>query len=637
MRRILWLPLVLLAAPVFAQSPIAYHVTFPEPEHHYLQVEATFADLGTAPLKAFISRSSPGRYAVHEFAKNVFWFEAYNGKGQKLAAVRPNPYEWDVAAHDGTVRIVYKVYGDLVDGTYLAVDTSHAHMNMPATFMFGLGLENRPMRVTFTPPPGRSWKVGTQLYPTNDPWTFTAPNLQYFMDSPTELSDFVMSGFSLPNADGRPANFRIVAHTDASQADVDDLAKMVERLAREEMAVFGEFPPYEPGAYTFLLDYWSWDGGDGMEHRNSTFISDAGDGPLKTPQGRQGALNSISHEFFHNWNVERIRPAGLEPFDFTRANVTCCLWLAEGFTQYYGPLLLTRAGFGRGGLPANPNAVINGAGRAVRSAVQMSEYAPFSDAARSVDPTDASRTFISYYTYGAVLALGLDLSLRETSNSRTTLDDFMKLLWQRHGKPAAPQPGLVAKPYDLKDLRDLLAELTANRAFADQFFDKYVEGRDVLDYAKLLEPAGFQLRPSAPDRGWLGNLRVQVAGQSLGRGGRGRGGVPAATPAPDAGAQPIVIVDVVPIGTPAYNAGLDQGDTITAIDGQPASPAAWSAIGSRKPGETITLAVTRRDGSPATLKVVLSADPAVQAVDLGTSMTPAQKAFREAWLGTRVK
>jgi len=225
------------------------------------------------------------------------------------------------------------------------------------------------------------------------------------------------------------------------------------------------------------------------------------------------------------------------------------------------------------------------------------------------------------------------------SGGKTSLDDFMKLLWQRHGKPGGPQPGLVAKPYSLKDLRDLLAELST-RTFADQFFDKYVEGREVLDYAALLEPAGFQLRPSAPDRGWLGNVRVQIAGQANatgrgGRGGRAQGAAPDPNAAPDTAPQPLVILDVVPLGTPAYDAGLDQSDTVTAIDGQPASPSAWSGIGSRKPGDTVTLAVTRRDGSQATLKVTLKADPALQVVDMGNSMTPAQKAVREAWLGGR--
>src|SRR5258708_28219355 len=124
-----------------------------------------------------------------------------------------------------------------------------------------------------------------------------------------------------------------------------------------------------------------------MEPRNSTFISGSRTS-LKTPEGRSQALGTISHEYFHNWNIERIRPVGLEPFDFSRANITCCLWLAEGFTQYYGPLLLKRAGLSENGPTNAPNQVINSSGRLVRSAVEMSEWAAFRGAARSVDPTD---------------------------------------------------------------------------------------------------------------------------------------------------------------------------------------------------------------------------------------------------------
>src|SRR6516162_8568257 len=350
------------------QSPILYKVTFPEPEHHWMQVEMTFANLGAKPLDLRMSRSSPGRYAVAEFAKNVFSAEAYNGKGQKLAYTRSDVDIWHVAGHDGTVRFVYKIFGDYPNGTFFGIDATHAHLQMPATFMWGVGHDNQPMRITFTAPSESKWKIGTQLYTTSDPNTFTAPNLQYFMDSPVELSDFLTSTFTVPNADRTSSTFRLVVHADASQADVDELAKMVERLVREQMTVFGEFPKYEPGNYTFLLDYVPWGVGDGMEHRNSTSISNPRLS-LKTPQGRQQALGTISHEFFHNWNMERIRSAGLEPFDFTRENVTCCLWVGEGFTQYYGPLFLTRAGLqdGSPGILSAAVAVMNTSGRAVRS------------------------------------------------------------------------------------------------------------------------------------------------------------------------------------------------------------------------------------------------------------------------------
>jgi len=609
--------LLVVAASAWAQppAPITYRVTFPEPEHHWMQVEITFAGLGTAPLKARMSRSSPGRYAVHEFAKNVFWVEAFNGAGRKLSYTRPDVDGWDVAGHDGTVRVVYKIFGDYADGTYMAVDTTHAHLNMPAAFMWAAGLEARPMRITFVPPAGSNWRVGTQLFTTNDAFTFTAPNLQYFMDSPTELSDFVLSSFTVPNTDGTPAQFRLVVHSDATQEDVDELAKAVQRLVREQMAVFGEFPKFEPGYYTFLLDYVRWGAGDGMEHRNSTSISSPGLS-LRTANGRRNALGTISHEFFHTWNVERIRPVGLEPFDFTRENITCCLWLAEGFTQYYGPLLVTRAGLGQGAPTGAATAVINGSGRLVRSAVQMSEQAAFADAGVANDSVDRGRTFISYYTYGAAIALGLDLSLRNMTGGKVTLDDYMRILWQRHGKSADARPGYVGRPYSLRDLRDVLAELTGNKVFAEEFFDKYIEGRDVVDYAALLAPAGYVVRPANPDGGWIGPVSAQEGG----------GG--------------ITITSLTVFATPAYDAGLDTGDVVTTIAGEPATAAGWNALRQRKPGDAVPVTIRRRDGKTENRTLVIKSDPTVRIDSVettGSELTAAHRAFREAWLGTRVR
>ncbi len=613
----MWLLVVFVPAVPWAQpAPIAYQVTFPEPQHHWMQIEMTVTGLGGAPLRARMSRSSPGRYAVHEFAKNIFALDAFDGAGKKLPYTHTDVDEWQVGGHDGTVKVVYRIFGDLADGTYFGVDTTHAHMNMPAAFMWVSGLENRAIRVTFVPPDGTSWEVGTQLFPTADPYTFTAPNLQYFMDSPTEVSAFIQSAFSVTGPDGVPAQFRLVVHADVSQGDVDELAKLVQRLVREEAAVYGEFPKFEPGYYTFLLDYSAWTAGDGMEHRNSTLITDP-DIRLRTTEGRRAALDTIAHEFFHAWNVERIRPVGLEPFDLTKENITCCLWLAEGFTQYYGVLLQDRAGFGQmgpvAGLGGYATAVMRGSARRLRSAVQMSEYAPFADAATSIDPTDSNRTFISYYTYGAAIALGLDLSIRDKTAGAASLDDYMRLLWQRFGKSAEMRAGYVGRPYSLKDLRDTLAEVVKDKAFADDFFDRFIEGHDVADYARLLERAGYTVHPRNPDVGWAGSVQLRT----------------------DSGG--LQIMAPVPFDTPAYDAGLDLDDVIATIDGQPATEAAWAALSRRKPGDAVPLTIRRRDGKVVQRTLTLKSDPAMTIDDLAGAMSAEQKAFRDAWLGSRAR
>lgn len=591
-------------------QPVLYRVSFPEAVHHVADVEVIFHGLGTGPLRAVMSRSSAGRYALHEFAKNVYDVQATDDRGRNLTVTRPDPYEWDVRSHGATVRMAYKVFGDLVDGTYLAVDTTHAHMNMPATFMWALGLEDRPVRIAFVPPAGSTWKPATQLFPTSDPLTFTAPNLQYFFDSPTELSDYALRQFSVKNPDGKTFTVRAAVHSDATSQQVDEYASGLEKIVNEEAAVFGEFPEYEPGTYTFIADYLAYDGRDGMEHRNSTIVT--GSGGLPT------ALSTASHEFFHCWNVRRIRPQGLEPFDFGRANMTDSLWVAEGFTQYYGQLTLARTGLAPvsdiiRGFGQMINAVVNGSGRRFRSPIEMSRMAPFVDAARSVDPTNFTTTFISYYTDGGAVALGLDLTLRERTNGRITLDSFMREMWTVYGKPGGPAPGLVAKPYPVTGVRDRLADVTGDRAFADDFYNRYMAGRDVVDYAALLERAGVTVRKRTPGRAWAGDLRADASGTHIG-------------------------VLVAP-GTPAYDAGLDESDQITSVDDAAVTSLEQfaSIVASHKPGDTITVGFTRR-GGPATATLTLKEDPALEAVlveDAGGSPTPDQTAFRAAWLGSQ--
>jgi predicted metalloprotease with PDZ domain len=602
------------AAVAQGAPPVSYRVSFEGAAHHWVEVDVTFAGLDPAPLRARMSRSSPGRYASHDFAKNVFHAAAFDGANRPLTIARPEADEWRVAGHDGTVRLVYRIFGDHADGTYMGVDTTHAHLNMPATFMWAAGLEMRPIRVTFAPPPGSNWQVGTQLFPTANAFTFTAPNLQYFMDSPTELADLRAGTFQVADRTGRPATFRVLVHGDGSQADVDALVGLVQRVVAEHVALFREFPAFEPGHYTFLLDLVPWAHADAMEHRNSTVVSIPGLS-LRTEESRRVALPAISHEFFHVWNVERIRPADLEPFDFTRANVSCCLWLAEGFTEYYGALLLVRAGLSDDLSLDAVRTVVNGSGRLVRSPVEMSQYAPFADAAVANDATDRARSFISYYTYGEAIALALDLALRSRTDGARSLDDYMRALWQAYGRPADPRAGYVRRPYTLGDLRDTLAEVAQDRAFADEFFDRHVEGRQAPDYERLLAYAGFAVQPFAPGRGWVGDVALR----------EGRGGLEVGVGRPGA-------TSLVPFGTPLYDAGVDAGDLIVRIDGRPATMALWTSIAGRPPGDRIVLLVRRRDGQEISTPVEVRLDPRVVVAPVG-ALTPAQRAFRDAWLG----
>jgi predicted metalloprotease with PDZ domain len=503
-----------------AQSATVYRLSFADREQKVLQVEATFTSIPEGPLQLRISRSSPGRYALHEFAKFVSDVRAVDGAGRPLPISRPDANGWDVNGHAGEVRVSYRVFGDRVNGTYLAVDRTHAHINMPAAIMWARGFDQRPISIRFEPPPGASWRVATQLMPGRDPLTFTAPNLQYLMDSPTELSAFALRTFTVSD-DGRTPVFRVAAHHTGTDADLDAFVRDVETIVRESRYVFGEYPAFETNTYTFIADYLPGNDGDAMEHRNSTMLTSSR--PLSA--GRAGHLESVSHEFCHAWNVERIRPASLEPFNFDDANASGELWMAEGFCNYYGALVLRRSGlmsvrdYARG-IGAAVSEVITSPGRRLRSAVDMSRLAPFVDGAKAVDPSILRDGYISYYTWGEALGVGLDLTLRERSDGRVTLDDYMRALWATFGRSAARRPGYVESPYTNADLERTLAEVSGDAAFAADFFKRYVEGRDVVEYSRLLARAGFVLRPVAAGAGPAGSGGFEVvlaedAGQPL--------------------------------------------------------------------------------------------------------------------------
>jgi predicted metalloprotease with PDZ domain len=588
--------------------PIRYRFSFPELSHRWMQVEATFPGVTQPTLELRMSRSSPGRYSLHDFAKNVYDVHAFAADGRELDADRPDPYGWNVTGFGGSVTVKYKVYGDRVDGTYLAIDETHAHINMPAAIMWAHGLEDRASTLIFDQPPGLRWHVASQLH--GGGLELTAPNLQYLMDSPVEFGTGSIREFKVGDR-----SFRVSLHHTGTESELDAFVKDVEKIVRQEREVYGEFPDYEPGTYTFLADYLPYADGDGMEHRNSTVMTASG--ALRDKHAR--VLDTVAHEFFHCWNVERIRPKGLEPFDFDRANITDSLWLAEGFTQYYGPLTLQRAKLTD--LPATlhsiaelVNSVALSPAHLVRSAADMSRMAPFIDGGRTVDPTNWSITVTSYYPFGGAIALALDLSLRDRSNSDRSLDDYMRAMWRKYGKPGGSREGYVDHPYTIADAEATLAEVSGDSAFAREFFARYILGHDVADYGRLLARAGLTLRKRDAGRAWIGDLRFEDA--------------------------PLKVSTLVAPGWPVYAAGLEQDDVLQRLDGQKLVAAADvdAVLHRHQPGDRVELAFTDRTGAVRVAAVTLAADPRLEVVaaeSAGGTVPSAEKTFRERWLGGR--
>jgi predicted metalloprotease with PDZ domain len=588
-----------------------------------MQVEVTFTELPSAPLQVRMSRTSPGRYALHEFAKNVFDVQARDGKGNPLTPTRPNLHQWDVSGHDGTIVMTYRIFGDRIDGTYLAIDTTHAHINIPAALMWARALQNRPARVQFEQPTGRTWRISTQLYPTSDPLTFTAPNFYYLMDSPIEFGDHTLKTFSVESPAGageRKPTFRIALHHDGTAAEADSFAQDVERIVRETAAVFGEFPRFENDTYTFLSDYLPWANGDGMEHRNSTVLSNPG--ALRNPSQRLGILGTVAHEFFHAWNMERIRSRDLEPFDFDAAEVSSELWFGEGVTSYYDTLIMERSGLSRleqtlNSFAGTIDAVTLSPGRQIRSAEDMSRLAPFVDAASAIDRTAWDNTYISYYTFGEAIGLALDLALRDRSEGRTSLDTYMRALWSRHGRPGQKDPGIVATPYTTADLEAVLAEVSGDATFARSFFARFIQGHDLADYGALLARAGLVLRKRNPGAAYFtGKQHLTFEG----------GGARVASP--------------VPFGSWLYKAGVERDDLIVSIDNVNVTnrTAIDQVLRKHKPGDQVEIRFVRRGGETLNGTLVLEEDPYQEIVPTeaaGGTLSDAQKQFREGWLGTR--
>lgn len=588
---------------------IRYDVRFPNAEHNEAEITLTMENLLPGPITISMSRSSPGRYALHEFAKNVYNVSAVDGKDDTLEIQRSDLHNWTVSRHDGTIKFKYTLYGRHADGTYVGINEQHAHLNMPAAFAWVQDLPNTPIEVRFYPPEGTDWKVATQLESLNTPNTFRAPNYYYFLDSPTELSNFTMTEWEAPG-DTTTQIVRLAVHHNGTKQQVDRYTEMAQKVVAEEVAVYGEPASYDNRVYTFIADYLPYVYGDGMEHRNSTILTS------KTPLEGDGALQNLytlSHEFFHSWNVERIRPASLEPFNFMEANMSDALWFAEGFTSYYDDLIIRRAGIISDQKYANDwagtlNYVLNSAGNQYYNPIEMSRQAPFVDAARSVDAQNRSNTFISYYSWGAVLGLSLDLELR-TTFADVTLDDYMRQMWKKYGK--------TEEPYTISNLEETLAEVTDSTQFAEEFFDKHIYHGQHVDLKPLLARAGFALQKAHPKQAVISFGSAKINYEK---------GEP-------------TISGNTRIGSPLYKAGLDVDDVILSIGGQEINNARdmQRLLAAHKPGDELAIRY-RSLGKDYEGKLTLAEDPSLEVVPFeqgGKELTKEMKTFRQKWLGSK--
>lgn len=589
MKKLLHLLLTLTLSNAIGQTAVEYNFKFHKASSNEAEIEIYFSDIPNDSLLITMSRSSPGRYALHEFVKNVYNVKAFDSKGNLLQTVRPNPYDWIIPAHDGGVKITYTLFANHADGTYSDISESHAHLNIPATLLYAPELQDREQRLNFSLRDDLNWRVATQLKKENDS-TFTAPNLYYLMDSPVEISDHKVKSFTIDSPEGEQT-IRFALHDNSSEETFNEYFEDVRKIVLEEIAVFGQAPRYDFGEYTFLACYLPSVHGDGMEHRNSTVVTSTRE--LETPQGKRN-LGTVAHEFFHAWNVERLRPKSLEPFDFKNANMSGELWFAEGFTSYYTNLILKRAGImdEQGYLQSiTPtfNYVWNSPGREYFNPVEMSYQAPFVDAATSVDPVNRGNTFISYYSYGHMLGLALDLELRSIGKS---LDGYFSLLWENYGKKH--------EPYTIEMLERTLGSY-AGEELAGEFFNNYIYQSKMPDYNSLFDKFGVTLlrEESAP---YLG---VSIENNTV-------TGYPVKN-------------------SPAYDAGLSKGDKILKINNTEAQTInSAELLKTVQPGETLEMEISRF-GKTITKTITIGKDPSYKII-LKDNASGKENGRRSEWL-----
>lgn len=595
--------ILLISLHAGATQAVKYAISFPNAVHHEAEVSIEIPASATKTIIR-MSRSSPGRYATHEFGKNVYNVRAQFKNGSPAVIEQLDGDTYQLNKTSAPVKVSYTVFGDWVDGTYLAIDETHAHINMPATFMWVQGWDELPIEITFNDLDTYTWKVATQLKPTAQPSVFTARNLQYFMDCPVELSAHKITVWKDVNPGSRTQQIGLAVHTTDDQNVVDNYAKMIERTVQEAKMVFGELATFDGGTYTFLQDINSLNASDGMEHRNSTMITENSE---RIAGNENDLLGTISHEFFHSWNVERIRPKSLEPFKFDHANISSELWLAEGFTQYYGELILKRAGFRTEQeyyktLGNFLNFVSNAPGAKKYSPIQNSRMAVFTDAGVAIDRKNFQNIFATYYFYGAATALALDLRLR--SEFGKTLDDYMRVLWKNHGRPEIP--------YTIADLQKALSSLT-NERFASDFFKNYIYGSSKNDYVSLLAKAGLSLQKTFPGKVTLGPLSVKLENNQ------------------------VKVASNTIEGTSAYAAGLENDDFLLKIGDADVKTVAdvSNLIANNKPGDEVTLTFEHR-GVVKTVKIKLNEDDRLEVIALPET-TAIQNQFRAKWLSSKIK
>jgi predicted metalloprotease with PDZ domain len=580
-------------------TSLSFTVSMPKPWTHLLEVEmrAQVAPNLNVPNETNLIMPvwTPGSYLIREFERNVQDFSASDTNGHTLAWEKTNKNTWRVKTNGARAwQVFYRVYANEFSVRTNELNSDHAFWNNAALLMYPEGSINKPSTLRIVAANG--WKIATGLPPVaGEPNTFRADNFDILYDSPVEVSNFKEIKFEV-----RGVPHRIVIDGEGNY-DPDRMRRDVQKIVETEVALFGEIPYHD---YTFILHLR---GGGGIEHLNSTSLGFSRNG-FANENGWRNFYGLVAHEFFHLWNVKRIRPDALGPFDYTKENYTRSLWVAEGITSYYGDLLVRRAGLMSekdylDGIATRIQVLQNTPGRLEMSA----EEASFNAWIKEYRPDENSvNSQISYYDKGELLGLLLDLEIRQRTNNAKSLDDVMRFLYHEFY-----EKNRNYTPADFQKACELMAGSSL-----DDFFKSYVRSRDELNYNAALTAAGLELR--IVSTGDSGQRQLPFLGATLDQNGDR------------------LVVRSVRSGTPAYEQGLNANDQIVALDGMRVNRDLFEAlIAAKRPGDVIRLTLFRNDDL-RTLEIKLGArrDTPYKIVQ-SSSATDEQKRIYQSWLNGR--
>lgn len=599
---------------------ITYRLSMSRPVSHLFEVtmEVELPD-GNIPesVDFQMARWSPGRYAVFDFAKNVqqVWAAAgicphpaeQSGTTCRLASLpvqRVDNQTWRVETRAGSaLTFNYKVFGNDLSGTFSQLDPRHANFNGGSIFMYVVNHKPDPVQLVIYPPAG--WRIINGRTDRADQREWEFPNWDVMIDTPTEIApDWTQDDFEV---DGK--KYHVMVHSFGNEAGKRKaLVRDIEKIVRAETAMWGP-PDFE--SYTFLIHFAADDrSGDGMEHLTSTQIIEPG--ALAESAAYSDALGTVAHEFFHVWNVKRLRPLELGPWDFTRPANTRGLWIAEGFTNYYGHVMLMRANVWNGVqfLKRESETIAgieNAAGSRLMSADESSLSASFIDDAPHAQRTDLGNTSISYYPKGELIALVLDLMIRGRTNGKASLDDVMRRMYDEfYLRSSNNSYYLRGRGYTPEDLQRVASEVSG--VDLKDFFERYTRTPQTLPYDEALNYVGLRLVREQ-------NSEPFNAGMSLGW------------------ERDETVLGGIRHDSPAEDAGLQRDDELLTIGGKKVTRENWLKLLARfKQGDRVPVTV-RRDRKTINTTLILGPPDRFQyRIEEKKDATTEQRALRAAWL-----